>query len=1462
MKIKTLFVIVAMVSLALAALAQTVETAATNDLYEPYGIVADDTTTNNYYYVTDSVHNRVVRFAPLTGEVADLTGTEFLSPEGIARLPDGRLVVADSGSHQIILLNPFNLELTLLAGDRFGEPGNANGAGGAARFNTPAGVAVYWDGAKTNVYVADLGNNAVRQVDLSNSNVTTLPGAFNRPAGVAVDDTGRIFVADTGNHSIMTIETDGTVKLYAGSGSSFESGSKDAINPLLARFFYPRELLWVGGNTGLLVSDTFNHTIRRVGPRGVGGGLAVTTLAGQPEASGNADGPASTAQFFEPVGLAVDLNGMILVADLKNNAIRRIVRERTKLPELKPPAGRYSNEVAVAVSSLTTNAEFYYTLDGADPTRGSSKSAGPLTLTQGRKGTNAVDLKVRGFSPDFAASDVLAGTYTFFVSPLANSPGAGTYTNNISLQIGSDTANVRVSYTTNGISPKDVTTPGSLWDNDDPDFGQTCTFKAIGFRDGYEPTAELSLDFKFQVAVPVIEPAGGTTNNAVDVALSCGTDNADIRWTLSYDGKAIPKINSPNTTVAITLTNSGVLNVMAFKAGYAESTMASATFNLVVDDPLIKAALTKSDMPINVKLSTKTADALIYYTTDGTDPARTNDTYKIGPVYTDATDTFIGVLYTAGAAGINLEDNGTLKVRAFRFGFADSAIMSQKFDLQVAKPVIAPLGATDINAVQVTLTDNTASGELWWTIDGTEPANAAGNSAKYDGPFMLATNGTLKVKGFYSGFAPSEVASADFKLSVAPVVVDKLSGTNINEVTIHVTDATYAVKLYYNLDGTTPTTNIYAGAVTGAGDAPLATDITLTNNAKLRAVALRDGFLPSEVLSRDYYIQVDKPQIYQVSRAATNSAEYAYFPDGTVVDIKWANTNANVYYTLDGKDPTEQSTLFTNRFKVNAVTNPKVGLQLLKARAFATNTLPSEVASLQPIETSAIGIPQDLEAGIGATIVVPVVVNMKPGEQLRSLQYRVLVYPINGATNLTSDPHVIPAGPDEFVNVAGVTPGTAPTILMVVTNRLGPTNILEIYSLGISANFGVDVGSFGTAALLAVPIPTNALEGQTYAIQVANPSGTSDGVQTTVELKPLPVRTITVKNRYYMVGDTAPGVWYNAGTFGDKDNNKALDNADANNAFAASLGVRLPFSFTDAFDAMDTFPLDTTERVGGDGQIRYLDWQWIVSRALRPETTTSWWRCWSAGGVRVATNSAPAGSPGLPAQQLSNSLGLSGKLWPDAELEADNLGYVQPGQSVSVPVAVNLFGNGSLAGLEFRAIVQPENDAPPLDQAVSFVPAPGLPAPLQVEGLPLNQAGQGWSPFLNPFGRRLIGQTQLGAIAFTVPATALPGQSYSLQFASADGAPDLNTQYDFTLNAGSVNVGAPAKPPVPHSIRGFKLRWQAQAGSLYVIESTTDLSSNHWTVEADDLVGRNAVQEWLDQTPPDGVKFYQVRPKR
>jgi hypothetical protein len=215
--------------------------------------------------------------------------------------------------------------------------------------------------------------------------------------------------------------------------------------------------------------------------------------------------------------------------------------------------------------------------------------------------------------------------------------------------------------------------------------------------------------------------------------------------------------------------------------------------------------------------------------------------------------------------------------------------------------------------------------------------------------------------------------------------------------------------------------------------------------------------------------------------------------------------------------------------------------------------------------------------------------------------------------------------------------------------------------------------------MLAVTIPSTANVNDSYKIQVVQPSGTSDGQQAPIRLNPLGARSIVVSNISYVVGDSSLGTWYNAGDFGDGN----LDNSDVNNAFYASLGIRVPYSFTDAFDAMDAFPDDANGAVGGDGQIRFLDWQRILSRSLRRDQN-NWGRSWSAGGLRIPGNTTLSGSANTPA--TSSSIVGDGSVWfRQAILVALSQENVKPNSTVDVPVYIKVKVGNSLAGLQFRA---------------------------------------------------------------------------------------------------------------------------------------------------------------------------------
>ncbi len=237
-------------------------------------------------------------------------------------------------------------QIDLLAGDGVG--GLQEGAAVQARFADPYGVAVDAQGV---VYVADAGdNNRIRRIH-ADGRVDTVAGQgegwrdgpalqaqFNTPSQIALDAAGNLFVADTGNHVIRRIGVDGTVSTLAGDGQpGFVEGAASQ-----ARFNGPMGVA-VDAQGRVYVADTWNDRIRVIETGG-----QVRTLAGG-DAPGNVDGAGIGARFDTPVSLAVDRHGNLLIADLYNNAVRRLAANGV-VDTVVPAGGLVSGPMALAVT--------------------------------------------------------------------------------------------------------------------------------------------------------------------------------------------------------------------------------------------------------------------------------------------------------------------------------------------------------------------------------------------------------------------------------------------------------------------------------------------------------------------------------------------------------------------------------------------------------------------------------------------------------------------------------------------------------------------------------------------------------------------------------------------------------------------------------------------------------------------------------------------------------------------------------------------------------------------------------------------------------------------------------------------------------------------------------------------------------------------------------------------------------
>jgi sugar lactone lactonase YvrE len=213
--------------------------------------------------------------AHVTTFAGDGSPLGFSDPFGIAVGPDGTIYTSDAGDNNRIQKITPEGNVTTLAG---GVEGFGDGVGDKALFNTPSALALMPDG---NLLVADTGNNRIRRLTpLGQSSTVAGDGTagyadgpaikaqFNGPIGVAVDTRGNISVADSYNDRIRLITSAGEVSTLAGKGTAgYADGDRST-----ALFDTPSGIV-IAADGSLIVADTGNDRLRRISPDG-----NVTTL--------------------------------------------------------------------------------------------------------------------------------------------------------------------------------------------------------------------------------------------------------------------------------------------------------------------------------------------------------------------------------------------------------------------------------------------------------------------------------------------------------------------------------------------------------------------------------------------------------------------------------------------------------------------------------------------------------------------------------------------------------------------------------------------------------------------------------------------------------------------------------------------------------------------------------------------------------------------------------------------------------------------------------------------------------------------------------------------------------------------------------------------------------------------------------------------------------------------------------
>ena len=303
-------------------------------LNTPTGI----TVSNGSLYIADQGNSRIRQVSQGSITTVAGNGVPSYSGDGLAASAAGlsgpsavavdssnNLYIADTSNERVRRVSPAGV-ITTFAGD--GQSNGFGGEGEPATFiplDSPQGVAA--DNAG-NVYVADTYHNRVLQVDDSGDMRTVAgtgtpsPFGLNGPLGIAVDPNGNLYIADSLNQRVEMLSASGAISTVAGTGTSGFSGDG---GPAVSAELSDPSAVAADSSGNLYIADTGNNRIRVVSPDGT-----IVTIAGTGIAAYNGDsGPALQVDLYNPAGVAVDSQGNLWVADTGNNRVCQLTATQT-----------------------------------------------------------------------------------------------------------------------------------------------------------------------------------------------------------------------------------------------------------------------------------------------------------------------------------------------------------------------------------------------------------------------------------------------------------------------------------------------------------------------------------------------------------------------------------------------------------------------------------------------------------------------------------------------------------------------------------------------------------------------------------------------------------------------------------------------------------------------------------------------------------------------------------------------------------------------------------------------------------------------------------------------------------------------------------------------------------------------------------------------------------------------------
>jgi alpha-tubulin suppressor-like RCC1 family protein len=296
-------------------------------------------------------------------------------------------------------------------------------------------------------------------------------------------------------------------------------------------------------------------------------------------------------------------------------------------------------------------------------------------------------------------------------------------------------------------------------------------------------------------------------------------------------------------------------------------------------------------------------DAVLHYTTDGSEPSETAAT-------------------VASGGTVAVDQSLTIKVRGWKPGAVSSELVSGAYELKAVTPVLSPVSGAYGSGQSVTITTTTPSATLTYTLDGTEPAPS---STSYTGSVAVSDTRSVKGRAYRTGWTASDSATASYWISagtVATPTITPAGGSLAAAPLVAMACTTAGATIRYTLDGSDPT----------EGSPRFVYPILVTLSGTVKARAFKPGFGTSAVASATYGL--DPAGQTAIPTIVPGGGRFAAQQTVTIT----GPSGSTLRYTTTGVDPTNTDTEVPGNGQLVIAS-----AQILKVRAWLTGSTPSAV---------------------------------------------------------------------------------------------------------------------------------------------------------------------------------------------------------------------------------------------------------------------------------------------------------------------------------------------------------------------------------------------------------------------------------------------------------------------------------------------------------------------------------------